>query len=414
MITHVTKPRRILFAWLALVLIAMASVGYAIVNTPSTSTAARIVTLEKEVRCPSCGNLAVYNSKTASSYSIADYIQHQVRAGASNQEIIDSLVASYGDTILMAPPANGVGLLLWLLPVVVGLVLAWEVYRSLSSRTGSQRRRTSALGSAVAIPTTAIDQPSTMRAPRGVDIGPAPSPGGLATERATSLGGVAAMLSPSAADESNREDDVGQPGSDHGSPSMGETTMSRVRRGTGSGADGTPIVRRGRLFSRRLAQIGAALILVGVGALGTLLFTRSNATTAPSLAQQLASGEALAGLGAVKQARSEFQHILATYPSDPTALAYVGWIDFNLAKTKSAKADSIAVLAHAAQLGAYDASAQLYYGLALYYGEDKPIAAVEHLNRFLATHPSKPLVAQAYRLAKPAYLAAHRKIPTTF
>ncbi|WP_276946872.1 cytochrome c-type biogenesis protein CcmH [Ferrimicrobium acidiphilum] len=380
MTTPTKRPSRALLAWIILFAIALASVGYAVVRTPSASASARIVALEKEVRCPSCGNLAVYNSKSASSYSIASYIDHEVHAGASNQEIIDSLVASYGDTILMAPPANGVGLFLWLLPIVVGLVLAYEVYKSLSSRSPKPRSQTRALIGASPAPMVSLSVEDGRRSPFTASE--------LAEMKLESSDDGDARR---AVDASAREN--------------GEGTVS-------ASSSGKPI--RKPLFSRRFAQIGAALILVGVGALGTLLLTRPSSSSSPSLTKELASGEALAGLGAVTQARAEFDRVLATYPSDPTALAYLGWIDFNLAKTKSAKADSISMLAHAAQLGAYDASAQLYYGLVLFYGEDKPVAAVTHLNRFLATHPSKSLVQQAYRLAKPAYLAAHRKIPNTF
>jgi cytochrome c-type biogenesis protein CcmH len=411
MITSTKRSHRILVAWVVLVLVAVVSVGYAIANTPSTSAAGRIVTLEKEVRCPSCGNLAVYNSKSASSYSIADYIQHEVHDGASNEQIIDSLVASYGDTILMSPPANGVGLFLWLLPIVVGLVLAWEVYRSLSSRARRSANSGRALAHAPMGSSMTIDvAPGGPESSPGIDARSASRPlEGVAQGEALDDAQVGAKSAISGEIE-NLSEGGGERVADAGDPARPQET------GGGNESPSRASARSGHrpLFTRRLAQIGAALILVGAGALGTLLLTRSGSTTAPSLSQELASGEALAGLGAVKQARTEFDHVLATYPSDPTALAYVGWIDFNLAKTKSAKADSITILARAAQLGAYDASAQLYYGLVLYYGEDKPVQAVDHLNRFLATHPSKTLVTQAYRLAKPAYLAAHRKIPNTF
>jgi len=407
MITSTKRSHRILVAWVVLVLIAVVSVGYAIATTPSTSAAGRIVALEKEVRCPSCGNLAVYNSKSASSYSIADYIQHEVHDGASNEQIIDSLVASYGDTILMAPPANGVGLFLWLLPIVVGLVLAWEVYRSLSSRARRSANRGRALAHA------------PMGSSMTIDValgGSGSSPGIDARSASGPLEGVAlddAQVGAKSA-ISGEVENLSEGGGERVADAGDQARPQEAVGGNESPSWANAKSSRRPLFTRRLAQIGAALILVGAGALGTLLLTRSGSTTAPSLSQELASGEALAGLGAVKQARTEFDHVLATYPSDPTALAYVGWIDFNLATTKSTKADSITILARAAQLGAYDASAQLYYGLVLYYGEDKPVQAVDHLNRFLATHPSKTLVTQAYRLAKPAYLAAHRKIPNTF
>ena len=350
-----SRSRYIGFAWAFIIGLALLSVGYALWNQPSTTPAARITALEKEIRCPSCGGLPVYDSKSASAYSIADYIQREVRAGQSNQQIVDALVASYGDTILLAPPASGVGLFLWLLPLGVAAVLGYELLRSL--RDPGRRRSEPTASSPVAQP---------------------------------ALGEFEAGSTPVQAYR------------------LGEEAAGP--RGTGSGA----IVARLPRVPKRIAQVGAAMVLVGAGALGTLLVTGGGSSPRPSLEAQLASAEALAGLGAVNQARQEFQKVLETYPANPTALAYTGWIDFNLAKTRAAKAQAVTELAQAVAAGPGNASAQLYYGLALFYGEDRPALAIDHLGQFLSSHPSASLVKQAYRLAKPIYKAAGRKIPPSF
>lgn len=342
------RARLIGAAWLGIVVAVVALFAFAYLTRPPTSASARIVTLEKEIRCPTCGGLPVYSAKTASASSIRAYISHEVATGASNQEIIDSLVASYGDSVLLAPPTNGVGLYLWLLPLAVGVLLAVELGRVYRGRRATRRapvRDEVRVGAAErAAPPTPSD--------------PIPS-------------GEPATIAPSP----------------------------------------RPALRTRR---PRLLQAGVLLLAVGAGALITLVITGSRSSAAPSVADQLASAETLAGLGAVKQARAVFEQVLARDPSDPTALAYVGWIDFNLAKTSTAKATAIDQMAQAATLGRFDASAQLYYGLALYYGEDQPTHAVAYLKRFLAADPNRSLVRNAAPLARPVFQAAHRKIPPQF
>jgi cytochrome c-type biogenesis protein CcmH len=335
------RARLIGAAWIAIAAAVVGLFAFAYLTRPATSASARIVALEKEIRCPSCGGLPVYSAKTASASSIRAYITHEVDSGASNQEITDSLVASYGDSVLLAPPTNGVGLYLWLLPLAVGVLLAVELARTYTVRRASRGE-------------------TVVRARRATDSEfdhPAPA---------------AAVLAPSR-----------------------PRSAQRARR-------------------PRLLQAGVLLLAVGVGALVTLVITGARSERGPSVADQLASAETLAGLGAVRQARAVFEQVLARDPSDATALAYVGWIDFNLAKSAAAKASAINQMAEAAHLGRFDASAQLYYGLALYYGEDQPTQAVARLERFLGDSPNPSLVRNAAPLARPVYQAAHRKIPAQF
>ncbi len=318
-----TKRRRLAAAWAALFVVVITAVAIAVFGGETSSgVQARVAGLEQEVRCPSCGNLSVYNAKTASAYSIAGFIRREVAAGQSDQEIIDSLVASYGDTILMSPPASGVGLYLWVLPAVVAMGIGYEVYRSL----GQNR---------------VMEKPSR--------------------------------------DEAR---------------------------------DGS-LARRRRLpkISKTFALWGGVVALAGLGGLAALAFLPGGG---PAVGSELSAAETLASLGAVKPALQGFNQVLAKQPQNPSALAYKGWLQFNEATSQRDKSAALAVMSKAADLGPGDPQAQLFLGLALFYGRQEARQGAFYLDRFLADLPRHSLLAEAAPLARPVYAAAHWKIPAAF
>jgi len=71
-----------------------------------------------ELRCPVCQNNSVADSPSELAQQMRALIQEQLKEGKSPAEIRAFFVSKYGDWVLLAPPARGVGLLLWLLPFV--------------------------------------------------------------------------------------------------------------------------------------------------------------------------------------------------------------------------------------------------------------------------------------------------------
>jgi len=184
--------RRALAIWAVLLLVAVAALGVAIATQPaSTTPAARIATLEREVRCLSCGELDVAQSKSAEAYSMAAYIRHEVQAGASNQQILDALVASYGDGILMAPPATGLAVYLWLLPVVVGGGLAVELVRTARRRPDGLEL---ASGGSVGVQGEALPAPPKVVPARPACAGRRHAPRTSSVPRWMGLAGAGLML----------------------------------------------------------------------------------------------------------------------------------------------------------------------------------------------------------------------------
>ncbi|MGB7104621.1 MAG: cytochrome c-type biogenesis protein CcmH, partial [Acidimicrobiales bacterium] len=97
---------------------------------PSTSSeAARIAHLETLVRCPSCRDLSVAVSNETSAVAVRHEIEAKVHEGKSDDQILTSLEAAYGTSILLSPPTSGLGVLLWIVPIVGLLLLVASAVR---------------------------------------------------------------------------------------------------------------------------------------------------------------------------------------------------------------------------------------------------------------------------------------------
>jgi cytochrome c-type biogenesis protein CcmH/NrfF len=101
-------------------------VALGVAAAPSASTgASRVAHLETLVRCPSCEDLSVAVSNATSAIAVRHEIVAAVHAGQSDNEILTSLEAVYGTSILLSPPTSGLGALLWAVPVAVLAVALW-------------------------------------------------------------------------------------------------------------------------------------------------------------------------------------------------------------------------------------------------------------------------------------------------
>lgn len=112
--------------WLALMLglwlafPAWAAVAVYPFDTPEQE--ARFHHLVTELRCPKCQNQNLADSDAPIAKDLKDKVYQKIQQGESNQQIIDYLVARYGDFITYRPPFNASTLLLWLTPIAVLLL----------------------------------------------------------------------------------------------------------------------------------------------------------------------------------------------------------------------------------------------------------------------------------------------------
>ena len=79
-----------------------------------------------------CQNLSVADSPSEMAGQMRDLIRERLRAGDSPEQVKSYFVQRYGDWVLLAPPARGLNLVLWLAPfaaVAGGFALALTLAR---------------------------------------------------------------------------------------------------------------------------------------------------------------------------------------------------------------------------------------------------------------------------------------------
>ena len=82
----------------------------------------RTMQVAGEYRCPVCAGESVATSDAAEAVEIRGLIQGWLSEGRSQGQIRSYLVDDYGLSILEKPPASGIGVLIWVLPVVFGVL----------------------------------------------------------------------------------------------------------------------------------------------------------------------------------------------------------------------------------------------------------------------------------------------------
>jgi cytochrome c-type biogenesis protein CcmH len=95
----------------------------------------QVLNIAKDLRCAVCQNQPVSESNADLAKDMRVVIREQLIAGKSRDEIVGYFVARYGDYVLMKPPAERAGLLLWVAPPLVLAVLALLGWLFLRKRT---------------------------------------------------------------------------------------------------------------------------------------------------------------------------------------------------------------------------------------------------------------------------------------
>ncbi len=92
-----------------------------------------------ELRCPKCQNQNIADSNAPISKDMRAEVYRRMRAGASNDEIVDALVARFGEFILYKPQVEKRTILLWATPAIAVLggllVVAGVVLRARRRQT---------------------------------------------------------------------------------------------------------------------------------------------------------------------------------------------------------------------------------------------------------------------------------------
>lgn len=101
---------------------------------------ARARALQKELRCMVCQGESIDESNAPLAADLRALVRAHIRAGESDDQIKQFLVARYGDVILMQPPFDADTYALWLTPFLVLMsaagVAIWLVVRAAKKPQG--------------------------------------------------------------------------------------------------------------------------------------------------------------------------------------------------------------------------------------------------------------------------------------
>src|ERR1051325_9204338 len=86
---------------------------------PNPALEARARDLSKELRCMVCQNQSIDDSDAPLARDLRILVRERLTAGDSNQQVLDFLVARYGQFVLLRPRFEWETALLWLTPLIV-------------------------------------------------------------------------------------------------------------------------------------------------------------------------------------------------------------------------------------------------------------------------------------------------------
>ncbi|RTE93691.1 MULTISPECIES: cytochrome c-type biogenesis protein [Bradyrhizobium] len=127
--------RRIMTAFALLMLLALPAAHAVqpdeIMSDPAKEARAR--ELSRELRCMVCQNQSIDDSDAPLARDLRLLVRERIGAGDSNSQVLDFLVARYGEFVLLKPRFERQNLLLWLLgPVLLiggGMALWLQIRR---------------------------------------------------------------------------------------------------------------------------------------------------------------------------------------------------------------------------------------------------------------------------------------------
>lgn len=116
---------------LGLCLGAPAQAGEAANVAADPALEARVNRLGAELRCLVCQNQTIADSHADLAVDLKNQVREQLKAGRSEQQVIDYMTERYGDFVLYRPPVKATTLLLWGGPAVLLLIGVAVYWRSL-------------------------------------------------------------------------------------------------------------------------------------------------------------------------------------------------------------------------------------------------------------------------------------------
>ena len=111
-----------------------------ILNSYADSIDKQVSEISIELLCPVCRGQTVAESNSDLAKDFRDIIKTKLQEGQSREEILNYFISRYGDSVLSSPPAKGIRLIIWILPVAVLLFGLISLIRFLKIKSKIQER----------------------------------------------------------------------------------------------------------------------------------------------------------------------------------------------------------------------------------------------------------------------------------
>jgi cytochrome c-type biogenesis protein CcmH len=107
-------------------------------QVPDPQLDKRVMDVAQELRCLVCQNQTIADSNAPLAVDLRNQIREQLAKGATERDVVDFMVARYGDFVLYRPPFKASTVALWLGPFVFLILGAWILLRRISRRRAAQ------------------------------------------------------------------------------------------------------------------------------------------------------------------------------------------------------------------------------------------------------------------------------------
>ena len=98
----------------------------------------RTMELAAKLRCLVCQNQTIAESSAGLAVDLKNEIREKFAQGQNESQIVDYLVARYGDFVLYRPPFKAITALLWLGPLLLVLAGVGWLFRTLARRRAAE------------------------------------------------------------------------------------------------------------------------------------------------------------------------------------------------------------------------------------------------------------------------------------
>lgn len=124
-----------MWRWCCLIVCLFSSISWAAIDTyefDNEVSRLRYQSFIDEIRCPKCQNQSISDSNSPIALDLRRELYTMIEDGRADKEIIDFMVARYGDYILYRPRVTPFTLLLWFGPaglLIIGVIVLMLIVR---------------------------------------------------------------------------------------------------------------------------------------------------------------------------------------------------------------------------------------------------------------------------------------------